>query len=113
MSPVLQRLSKEKDFKKINALGKSFFSPLFRLKVLSNKSQLSRFAVVVTTKTSKKATVRNRIKRQIKEIVRLEGRNIKAGADFIIMVKSPALGKDYQDLEKDLLSLFTKARLFS
>ena len=112
MSGAISRLSREKDFKKINSRGKSFFSSLFRLRVLDNHSQRSRFSVVITTKVSKKATVRNRLKRQVKEIVRLNSAKLKQGRDFIIMVNSPALGKSYQDLEKDLLNLFIKSKLF-
>ena len=111
MPGAISRLSREKDFKKINSRGKSFFSSLFRLRILDNKDHGNRFSVVVTTKVSKKATVRNRLKRQVKEIVRLNSAKLKQGTDFIIMVNSPALAKSYQDLEKDLLGLFAKSKL--
>lgn len=111
MLPRKYRLTKEKDFKKINSSGRSFFSTLFRLRYLANNLGISRFAVVVSTKVSKKATQRNRLKRQVREIIRLNRTKIKSGYDVAISVSNKALGKSYQDLEKDIASLFSKAKL--
>jgi ribonuclease P protein component len=105
------RLTKEKDFKKINALGRSFFSPGLKLKYLANNQELSRFALVVSTKISKRATQRNRLKRQLREIIRLNQERVKAGYDIIISTKSPVLSKDYQELEKNVLVSLAKAGL--
>lgn len=111
MLPLKYRLTKEKDFKKINTSGWSFFSSWLRLRYLANNQKLSRFAVVVSTKVSKKAVKRNRIKRQLREIIRLNLTKIKPGYDIAVSVNSKALDKDYKDLEKEALRLFTKARL--
>lgn len=111
MLATKNRLTKEKDFKRINRLSRPFFSFYFRLKYLANNLGLNRFAVVVTTKISKKATERNKIKRQIREIIRSNQGQIKPGHDVIISAQAKALNKDYQDLEKNLLSLLNKAKL--
>jgi len=111
MLATKNRLTKEKDFKRINRLSRPFFSFYFRLKFLANNLDSSRFAVVVSTKISKKATERNRIKRQIREIIRLNESRIKSKYDIIISAQNKALGKDYQDLEKNLLNLLNKAKL--
>lgn len=109
MLPTSNRLTKERDFKKINAKGKSFFSPLFKIRKLSNEKELSRFGFVVTTKTTKKATERNAIKRQVREIVRLSLKDLAPGFDAIVTIKKEALGLGYQELEKDLKKLLKKA----
>lgn len=109
MLPTSNRLTKERDFKKINAKGKSFFSPLFKIRKLANDMELSRFGFVVTTKTTKKATQRNAIKRQVREIVRLSLKELTPGFDAIITIKKEALGLEYQELEKDLKKLLKKA----
>lgn len=111
MLPLKNRLKKAKDFLVINRKGRSFFSSYFRLKYLENELGLSRFAFIVSNKISKKATVRNQIKRQLREIVRLNQPRIKSGYDVIISVSNVVLGKKYQDLEKNLLALFIKAKL--
>ncbi|MFA5022315.1 MAG: ribonuclease P protein component [Patescibacteria group bacterium] len=111
MLPARYRLTKDQDFKKINALGRAFFSTYFRVKYLANKLSYSRLAVVVSTKVSKKSTKRNRLKRQLREIIRLNRQKIKAGYDVVVSPSSRALTANYQVLEKNLLDLFTKAKL--
>ncbi|OGY49480.1 MAG: ribonuclease P protein component [Candidatus Buchananbacteria bacterium RIFCSPHIGHO2_02_FULL_45_11b] len=111
MLPVKYRLTQDRDFKRINAGGKSVFSAYFRLRYLANKLPNSRFAVVVSTKISKKATIRNRLKRQTREILRLNREKIKDGFDLIISVQNRALGRDYEELKTDLAVLFFKGNL--
>jgi len=111
MLTAKNRLTKERDFKRINRLGRSFFSSYFRLRYLANNLGLNRFAVVVSTKISKKATERNRLKRQTREIIRLSQNKIKIDHDIVVTAQGHALGKSYQDLEENLLILLTKAKL--
>src|SRR3989344_5852957 len=105
------RLAKEKDFKKIIASGRSFFSPSFRLRYLATNLDFSRLSVIVSAKISKKATVRNRLKRQMREIIRLNLKQIKPGYDILVYFKNHALGKDYHELEQEFISALKKLRL--
>ena len=111
MLPAKFRLTSEKDFKRINRSGRALFSAYFRVKYLANNLAVSRFAVVVSTKVSKKATKRNLLRRQISEIIRLNKVKIRPGCDIIISVSPKALGQDYHSLEKAILDLLGKARL--
>ena len=111
MLPKSYRLTQEKDFRRISVSGKSFFSHLFRLRLAKNNLEVSRFAVVVSAKVSKKAVERNRLKRQLREIIRLNLNKIKGGYDISLSPNSRALGGSYQDLETETLKLFSKARL--
>jgi len=105
------RLTKAKDFKKINRLGRSFFSSGLRVKFLANNLGLSRFAIVTSTKVSKKATKRNRVRRQLREIIRLNFAKIKPGYDVIIFVQPQLLGKSYQELEAKIFMAFNGGKL--
>lgn len=107
------RLTKERDFKRVNASGRSFFSPQFKLRHIANSLEVSRFGIVTSTKLSKKAVERNRIRRQVSEVLRLNNDKITSGQDVIIWVKTPALNKDYQELEEKLLGLLNKAKLLT
>ena len=102
------RLSRQKDFGRLKHSGRSFFCPAFRLRCLANNLVRSRFAVVVSTKISKKAVVRNRLRRQILEIIRLNLDKIKPGNDFIIAVNQKALGLTSAQLEHEFLSALKK-----
>ena len=72
----------------------------------------SRFGVVVGLKVHKKAVRRNLIKRRLREIIRKHLDEVLPGRDVMIMVNSKALDADYAELEAQLMSCFTKLRLF-
>jgi len=107
------RLTKEKDFQKIFKSGKSLFSTILRLKVLPNSLSLSRFAIVVSGKVSKKAIIRNRLKRQISEVIRLNLNSIKKGYDIVVIVKPDMIGKSYEEIEKTVKISLAKLGLIS
>jgi ribonuclease P protein component len=94
------RLAKTTDVQKALSRGRAFFNPYFNLKFLSFPEK-KRFTVVVSTKVSKKAVVRNRIKRIIREFIRLRLENFASG-DYAVMVK-PSLAKIE---EKNITLLF-------
>ena len=107
------RLTKEQDFKRANSLGRSFFSPEFRLKIVKNNLVNSRFAIVTSGKLSKKAVVRNRVRRQVGEVLRLNRQRFVGGVDIVFWISPAALKLDYQQLEEKVLFLLTKARVLA
>lgn len=56
--------------------------------ILNKKRQLPRIAIVVSKKVAKRAVDRNRIRRRIYEIIRLELDNFTASFDLVIIVHS-------------------------
>ncbi|NUM25931.1 MAG: ribonuclease P protein component [Candidatus Buchananbacteria bacterium] len=111
MLPTSYRLTQEKDFRRITVSGKSFFSHFFRLRLAKNNLKISRFAVVISSRVSKKAVMRNRLKRQLREIIRLNLAKIKGGFDVVVSSNSKALDANYQELEQQLLQLLRKSHL--
>lgn len=105
------RLTKEKDFKRINVGSRSFFSFGLRVKYLPNSLGFSRFAFVVSTKTSKKAVIRNRIRRQLRELIRLNLAKIKPGYDIIFSIQPQLVGKSYKEVEASAVAVLNKAKL--
>ncbi len=105
------RLTKGKDFHQIHVAGKSFFSSCCRIKLAKNNLAVSRFAVVVSAKISKQAVKRNRLKRQLREIIRLNLDRLATGVDVIVSPNRQALDYSYQELQQQLLKLFIKAKL--
>lgn len=90
------RLSKSAEVKKTTARGRSFFNPYFVLKLVPG-TDIPRLTVVVSTKVSKKAVDRNRIKRIIRDEVRKHIENLKPG-NYAILVKASALKTEPQAL---------------
>jgi ribonuclease P protein component len=66
---------------------------------------------VVGFKVSKSAVKRNRAKRQMREVVRLllKDGKIKSGFMVSIMAKSLILEKNYQEIEKDMVSVLRRS----
>ena len=98
------RLTKEKDFERVFKLGESFFTKVIGFKLLKNNLSFSHFGFVVSNKIAKKANKRNRLKRQMREIVRLKIKKgeIKSGWDVVLIARPGVLEKDYQQLEKEI-----------
>jgi ribonuclease P protein component len=111
MVPAKHRLRGDANFQRLMSRGRAFFSSFLTVRLVPNKEKVSRFAFVVSAKTSKKAVERNKLKRKLREIVRLELVKIRPGYDILIAGRKPALGGDYWTLKKELFGLLKKARL--
>ena len=76
------------------------------------KNQL-RIAFTVGLKANKSAVKRNRLKRQMREVVRLliKDNKIKSGYYIMIVAKKDALEKSYEDIEKEIKLLLKKMKV--
>lgn len=81
------RLSKATDFAKTYKFGKSYNHRALYIKALSTKAPVTRVAVVVPKKVSKRAVDRNRDRRRIYEICRTNWLQIQPGYTIIITGK--------------------------
>ena len=105
------RLVKDKDFKRVLTKGRSFFSPNLRIRYVANGLDFCRMSAVASVKLSKKAVIRNRLKRQVREVIRLNFKKIKPGNDIVIYLKSQAVGQTYEQFEKEILANLSKLKL--
>jgi ribonuclease P protein component len=96
------RITKKKDFDKIFKSGKGKKEGFFVLKFIKNNLPESRFAFVVSLKVSKKAVVRNKIRRTLSEIIRQNMDGIKKGYDFIFVVQ-PGIAQNWEEIKKTVL----------
>lgn len=92
-------------------LSKFFVSPRFNIRVSNNKEKETRFGIVVSKKTSKKAVLRNKTKRIIREIIRLRLENMSKGKDIIIISKTILNKRLRKEAEEELLEVFKKANI--
>jgi len=104
-------LAKDKDIQQVFKKGKIYFSPFFNIKILANNQQNSRFCIVVSTNISKKAVVRNKLKRQLKAIIYKKIPQIKGNYDIIILAKVSAVAITFTELEKTLTFLLKKSKI--
>jgi ribonuclease P protein component len=105
------RLTKDTDFKKIAKSARPIHSAHFILKKITCSDKESKFGIVVSAKVSKKSTVRNKIRRRLQEILRINLNKIKKGFKVMIVVKTSAVNKDYQEIRRDLELLLKNSGL--
>ncbi len=105
-------LKKKKDFEQVFEKGKGFKDDFLFLKVFPNNLGKNRFAIIVSRKISKKAIIRNKIKRRIRVIIKQKLSEIKKGIDLVLVVVSSELvKKDFKEVEKKINKLFQKANI--
>jgi ribonuclease P protein component len=85
----------------------------FTIKYVHNQKRVhSRFVVVVSKKIYKSAVKRNRIRRRLYEVVRMQYEKIKPSHDVVITVLDPSIIKaEPSDINEQLLSLLEKDHL--
>jgi len=113
MLPRKHRLTQDKDFKKIFKKGKFFIGRFINLRIAKNNLEVSRFGFIVGKKKFKKAVDRNKIKRQLREIIHLKLDKIKSGFDIAIIVKEDIKNKSYQEIDGVMEKVLNKAGLLN
>ncbi len=108
MLKKIHRITKTKEIDKVFKDGRSSFDNILGVKMLPSDNKISRAAVVVSAKVSKKSTARNKIKRRLHEITRLYLPKLKLASDFFILALPAAKDCDYHELEKSLLYHFKR-----
>lgn len=112
MLPRVNRLNKQKDFDHIFERGKTKQDGFLVIRFLPNHQKFSRFGLIVSARVAKKAVARNRLRRQLSEVLRLNLSNIKQGFDIVLVAKIKALDIQYRELEETLLDLLKKSNLY-
>ena len=103
-------LKKNSDFHRLYARGKSAVTPYLALYVRKNRLGVSRCGYTVSTKLGG-AVVRNRVRRRLREIVRLNAPRMRPGYDVVVVARSRAVGCEYRRLEAAYLTACRKLGL--
>ena len=103
-------LKKNSDFHRLYARGKSAVTPYLALYVRKNRLGVSRCGYTVSTKLGG-AVVRNRVRRRLREIVRLNGARLVPGYDVVIVARSRCVDAEYRKMEEAYLKAIKKLGL--
>jgi len=101
-------LTKPQQYALVYSKGSSWVSNLVVMKALPNGLTLSRCGLSVSKRVGK-AVTRNRVKRLLREILRIMP--LKAGWDIIFIVRPAAATADYAGLRRSVEGLLSRARL--
>ncbi|MFH0739592.1 MAG: ribonuclease P protein component [bacterium] len=104
------RLRKKKDFERVmkNKQSQGVATSFLSAKFLFNELPYSRIGFVVSKKVSKKAVVRNKAKRRLREISRPIIKNLEKSFDIIIFTKPEIARCDFIQTKNDLEALLKK-----
>lgn len=106
------RINKTRDLQKVYRSGKTLHTPALVIKFAPNvKTEKIRTGFVVSKKISKKAVERNRIKRALREKMRLAIPHLEVG-DYMLVAKPAAASYKNKELTTQLENCFKRAGLW-
>jgi ribonuclease P protein component len=118
--PKANRLKQRQDFDRVYQSGKRRRATGLHLVVLRTSRVVGSSEVLpiqvgisISKKVSKRAVVRNRIKRQLKAIVRPLLPRLESGLRMVILVRSEALTYGYGEFLQELEQLLVKAEVLN
>ena len=111
MLPLKNRLKREREIERVFREKRSVRERSIVLKKIENLLKESRVCFIVPGEISKKATVRNRIKRRMREVVRENLPKIKKGFDIVLIALPGIEKKSFREFKKDLLKVLLKAKV--
>ena len=103
-------LKKNSDFRRLYSKGKSAVTPYLVVYCRGNGRAVNRIGFTVSSKLGH-AVVRNRVRRQLREIYRLNSDRLKSGRDLIIVARSRCVNGNYRKMEASFLTACEKLGL--
>ena len=99
---------KKEDFESVFKKGKFIGGVFVSLRAKKTNLGYVRLGILVGHKISKKAVVRNKIKRQLRAVVRGYILESKAGVDVVVMPRQEIVNKKFKEIKEELDKLFKK-----
>ena len=95
-------LKKNSDFRRLYARGKSSANRYLAVYCRRNGGTVNRMGYTVSSKLGG-AVVRNRVRRRLREIARLNAPRLKTGWDLVVVARARAVGAPYSELDRAYL----------
>jgi ribonuclease P protein component len=108
-----KRLIRSSDFARVRSEGCTFRGNLMMLGVMTGSDAQSFRAGFVTSKRVGGAVVRNRIRRRLREIVRLHQRELRQDLWLVTIARSGAARARYPELRDEWLRLAKRASILA
>lgn len=105
-------LKENRVFRRLYAKGRSAVSLTMVLYCRKNGRRENRLGLTTGTKLGH-AVVRNRVRRRLREIYRLQEHRLSPGYDIVVVARVRAVYSRYAELERDFLRLAKKLQLLS
>lgn len=113
MKRQIGRLTKQKDFRRLKRQGSAGTARYLMVKAIRLPDETIRVAYIVSQRISKKAVVRNRLKRRLRAIMQGLVDQVTPGHAILIITRPGSDTLDYQTLESNLILALTRARVIT
>lgn len=107
------RLDKNKDFDLVFKEGASVYGKFLGIKTRENGKNLNRFGILIGTKVSKLAVIRNLYKRRIRSVIRQEEKGLKLGYDSVVIVFKDIKDKSFLEVKDEIKKIFIKLKFYN
>lgn len=114
-APPVETLKKPRDFDRVFRQGRSVAAPQLVLYAVrrprpggASTRSVGRVAFCVSRKLGK-AVLRNRMRRRLREVYRLNREKLSFRCDLILLARPATLNATFQDLERTFLTLAGRA----
>ena len=103
-----QRLSRQRDFTAVRRQGRRWSDGLVVLIARPNEHEVTRAGFSVSKRIGN-AVTRNKVKRRLREVVRLSG--VHEGWDLVLIARRDAAAADFRSLCRSVTTLLKRAGL--
>lgn len=103
-------LKKNFEFRRLYNKGKSYAAPCLVVYHMKNRVGGNRLGITVSTKVGN-AVVRNKIRRRLKEIYRLNEGKLREGVDIVVVARNRAVNVPYARLEREFIEACEKLKI--
>lgn len=107
---IRNTLKKNSDFRRLYSKGKSAVNPYLAVYCRRNREGVNRLGYTVSVKLGH-AVVRNRVRRRLREIYRLNSPRLKSGWDIVVVARMRCVNAEYSAMDEAFLSACEKLGL--
>ena len=107
---VRYTLKKNSDFRRLYAKGKSVVNPYLAVYCRPNRGGENRVGYTVSAKLGH-AVTRNRVRRRLREIYRLNAPKLKSGWDIVVVARMRCVDAEYRKMDAAFRSACEKLDL--
>ncbi|MCA9383069.1 ribonuclease P protein component [Candidatus Dojkabacteria bacterium] len=108
MLPLQNRIRKNPEYKRIYKAGNKFYSKYFTVIIAdSPQDSVIRFGIVASKKVGN-AVVRNKLKRQAREILKQYLTDEFQNKEIVIILKAEAAEANFQELQTEITNILNK-----
>ena len=108
----VNRLKKRYQFNYVYKSGEHFSGEHMVLYLVSSKTKNIKVGLAVTKKVGK-AVVRNRVRRQLREIIKKQVPSLKQNYNLIVVARDNITSASFENLTNEFLKLIKKANLIN